>query len=441
MIGFKPDDQVPVYVRAALSALIEDPRRLSVPLTELLTLVAKSKTCDLVIRMLASGDGSHGHTGAFISASESPSEDPTLLEEAFLTKPGMILGQHTWLIETRIAAGPDSDPSAAIVSLLHELELHAVPAGLLLQELAKAGLGDSDGASLPLVLSYMRRDQHLDLGRQEQYVRAAARFERAIQQDQDLAWLGKDLLRGASLDAIDTFGTSENQAGDNGSEARVRWLGAAVPAIQAGGPDTVITAPKPPARQLRTWVKADGTDALDLMARRVSARVPMPDVLDEARIVAGVTVASVLDQYRKQVVPALLAHGPADLTDEGRKHAFLTYHGVPGLLALRVIEVAGTLQPPSVTVTPAWPPAGMPVFWLNPKEVAQDWSPLAALPQSVQDTAGLKHGDRIWLHGAVYKVAAEDTPPAGPRVRARYFPHKRTGKYVALLRQPASSDM
>jgi hypothetical protein len=430
MLNLIIGERVPEYIGPALQALVEKPNRLSAPLAALLTELRESQTSNFVVRVSDSGDGSAGNTAAYISLSGNPASEGILIEEAFLTNPGMIFGQLTWRIETQIGAGPESDPSHASVTLLHEMELHVVPAGLLLQAIVKANLGD--GASLPLVLDYLRQEQHLDLDRQLQYVRAAARFRQAVQQDPALNWLGNDLLKGASGDAIEQFALSEKAAPDQGSGARIKWLGTAVAAIKAKGADAAMP-PAPPARQARALTKVQTDDALSLMVLRVSERVPMADILDEARTVFRTTVVSTLDQYRKQVVPALLASAPADVTHEGRKVAFLKYHGVPNQLAISAVEAAGTSQPPTLKVTPAWPPTGMQVVWLTPQEHASAWSPFTGLPESVQ-AIDLANGDLICLDGVTYQVAALDTKPETPRVRASFFRHQRTGKFVALFR-------
>jgi hypothetical protein len=428
-------DQVPDHVKGALQTLVENPRLLSTQLAALFALVKDNKTCHLHVQVSDSGNGGHGDTGSYINLPGAKATEATLIQEAFMTKRSLILEQHTWFVEVTIDAGPESDAAAASTTLMHELELHAVPAGLLLQGVARANPGDD--ARLGLVLAHMRQaDQHVDLDRQEQYVRAAARIRSAVRNDEDLAWWGADLLKDVAEDAIDQFEAYENEATDGNSAARVQWLRAVIDAIKNSGPDAPIQVPKPAPRQARVWAAVADVDVPGLMARRVSARIPMVDVVDEARTVFTVPVSHVLDLYCRQVVPALLAQAPGDLTDKERKWVFLTYHGVEGLAALDAIDASGTTPVPGVNVVSAWPPPDMRVLWLTDGERHPgSWSQLTALPQAVKDTTGFVDDSRIYLDGQVYRVAVRDTKPDQKPKTTKFFEHKGMGKFIALLKQ------
>ncbi|MCX5213243.1 hypothetical protein OG689_28945 [Kitasatospora sp. NBC_00240] len=436
MLKFSGQPAVPKNVQISLQSLVDNAHLLSPQLRDVLSFVRAHESVHLFVEVLDSGTGAHGNTGTYVSLPKAPTG--TLVQEAFLSGPALLLGRHEAFVKVTVEAGPGSSPVEASTTLLHELELHAVPAGLLLQRLALTPEGDD--ARLGLVLDRMRRaDEHTDLDRQEQYVRSAARI-RAAAPDSTTAGWAAELLNRAGQDATEQFAAYEakNPDMDEASPARVQWLIALIAGVGRAGPDAVADRPKPGPRKARARAAAPGPDVAGLIARRLTERVGMLEVVDEARAVFGLPVGKVLDLYCRQLVPALLAQAPGHgLTDVVQQVVFLNHHGVPNLVALDAVDAvdaAGSTSPPAVPVVSSWPPADLPVFWLTKGE-RDSWTQLTGLPESVQRAGAVAHGSLLYLDGQVYKAAVSDTKPAREPLTTRFFPHTATGTFVALLRQ------
>ncbi|GHH83489.1 hypothetical protein GCM10018781_70810 [Kitasatospora indigofera] len=433
MLKFSGQPAVPKNVQTSLQSLVDNAHLLSPQLRDALTFVRTHESVHLLIEVLDTGTGAHGNTGTFVGLPGAPAG--TLAEEAFLSGPALLLGRHDAAVKVTVAAGPGASPVEASTTLLHELELHAAPAALLLQRLARTPEGDD--ARLGLVLDRMRRaDEHTDLDRQEQYVRSAARMHAAAAGSGTAEWAAA-LLRRAGQDATEQFAAYEAKSKDMdaSSPARVEWLIALIARISQAGPDAVADRPKPGPRQARARAAVQGLDAAGLIASRLTERVGMLDVVDEARAAFGLPVGRLLDLYCRQLVPALLAHAPGHgLTDLVQQLVFLNHHGVPDLVALDALDAVGTTAPPTVAVTSSWPPAGMPVFWLSDGERGS-WTQLTGLPEAVQRAGGIEHGSLLYLDGKVYRAAVSANRPAQEPQSTRFFPHPASGSYVALLKQ------
>ncbi|MFF1872208.1 hypothetical protein [Kitasatospora herbaricolor] len=434
MLKFSGQPAVPNNVQTSLQSLVDNADLLSPELRDVLSFVRTHESVHLFVQVLDSGTGAHGNTGTYVSLPKAPTG--TLVEEAFLSKPALLLGRHEAFVKVTVEAGPGSSPMEAATTLLHELELHAAPAVLLLRRLALTTEGDD--ARLGLVLDRMRRvDEHTDLDRQEQYVRSAGRI-RAGAQDSTTADWATALLKRAGQDATEQFAAYEAKSPDKdeASPARVQWLIALIAGVGQAGPDAVADRPKPGPRKARArGAAAPGLDPAGLLARRLTERVGMLDAVDEARAVFRLPVGKVLDLYCRQLVPALLAQAPGHgLADVVQQVVFLKYHGVPELVALDAVDAAGATSPPAVAVANSWPPVGLPVFWLSSGERAS-WTQLTGLPEALQRARGIEHGSLLYLDGQVYKAAVRDTRPDRELQTTRFFPHTATGTFVALVKQ------
>lgn len=429
MLKFYGHLGVPQDVRKSLQRLLDSRNLLSPQLRGMIDFFNDNEKCHLFVDVLDYGNDAHGDTGTYVSPLKAPKG--TLVQEAFLSKPALIVGPHESFIKVTVEAGTDSSPAEASTTFLHELELHAVPAGVLLRSIAQ--LADDDDARLGLVLDHMRRaDDHIDLDRQEQYVRAAARIRQANANTGLKTW-SADLLRTVAKDALEQFTAYELKKVRDDSPARVEWLASVIEAIEANGPAATTTKIKPQPNQVIAEV--DETGELDLsgyLAMSVFKRRDMLDIVDKARVAFEVSVSQVLNRYCTQIVPALLTQVPGELTDVVQQMVFLQYHGVPDLVALDAIENSGS-TPPQVEVVSAWPP-DMPVFWLTETE-RETWSPLTGLPKSIREADDLEHGKLLMLNGRLYRAAVKDSLPEEPFKTTKFFRHPLTGKFVALIKK------
>ncbi|MFE5541939.1 hypothetical protein [Streptomyces sp. NPDC056492] len=427
MMKFSGQPAVPAAVKSSLQSLIDNRKSFSPQLRELLDLVDGNLTCHLFIDVLASGADVHGSTGVFVSPPQAA--QGTLIEEALLLNPQMILAPHESFIKVMVKAGPGTDPGQAAVTLLHELELHVAPAGDLLREISQEVR--SDDARLGLVLAYLRRpDEHVALDRQEQYVRSAARIRMATAGSSAHDW-GARLMEGACTDARKQFAAYETTPPNRvaNSAERTQWLATLVRALGSHGPEAVLQTPLPTRPTVRARPAVDG-DLSTLVAFRTFQRVDPLEIIDEARTTHGATLLSVLDLYRHRIVPALLAQaGPLGLTHTIQQTFFLTYHGVPGLIAWEAQTTdagagagagaaAGTLD--DVKAVPAWPPKE-PVFWLT-REERTSWTRDTGIPRSVFDTPGIEDGSYLYVDGVKYRAAVADSDRVG---ETRLFPYGR----------------
>ncbi|MFB8400624.1 hypothetical protein [Streptomyces sp. NPDC055912] len=426
MMKFSGQPAVPAAVKSSLQSLIDNRKSFSPQLREFLDLVDGNPTCHLFIDALASGVDEHGSTGVFVSPPQAP--QGTLIAEALLLDPQMILAPHESFIKVTVMAGPGTDPGQAAVTLLHELELHVAPACDLLREISQDVR--SDDARLGLVLAYLRRpDEHVALDRQEQYVRSAARIRLATVGSSVHDW-GAHLMTAACADALEQFAAYETTPPNRvaNSVERTRWLAALVEALRSHGPEAVLQA-QPPTRPVVHARPAVDGDLSTLVAFRTFQRVDPLDIIDEARTAQGATVLGVLDLYRHRIVPALLAQaGPLGLTDPIQQAFFLTYHGVPGLIAWEACNTdAGTADDTleDVKVVPAWPPRE-PVFWLT-REERTSWNRDTGIPRSVFDTPGIENGSHLYVDGVKYRAAVADSDRVG---ETRLFAYGR--RYMAL---------
>lgn len=409
---FSGQPTVPAAVKSSLQSLIDNRESFSPQLREFLDLVDGNPTCHLFIDALASGVDAHGSTGVFVSPPQAPKG--TLIAEALLLKPQMILAPHESFIKVTVMAGPGTDPDQAAVTLLHELELHVAPAGDLLREISQEVR--SDDARLGSVLAYLRRpDEHVALDRQEQYVRSAARIRMATAGSSVQDW-GASLMKGACADALEQFAAYETTPANlvANSLERTQWLVALVDALRSHGPQAVLQAQLPTRPAVHARPAFDG-DLSTLVAFRTFQRVDPLDIIDEARTTHGATVLDVLDLYRHRIVPALLAQaGPLGLTDPIQQTFFLSYHGVPGLIAWEASTTsagaaAGALE--DVKAVPAWPPTE-PVFWLT-REERTSWTRETGIPQSVLNTPGIENGSYLYIDGVKYRAAVADSDRVG----------------------------
>jgi hypothetical protein len=426
MMKFSGQPAVPAAVKSSLQSLIDNRTSFSPQLREFFDLVDGNLACHLFIDALASGIDVHGSTGVFVSPPQAP--QGTLIAEALLLKPQMILAPHESFIKVTVMAGPGTDPGQAAVTLLHELELHVAPAGDLLRGISQEVR--SDDTRLGLVLAYLRRpDEHVALDRQEQYVRSAARIRMATAGSSVQDW-GARLMTGACADALEQFAAYETTPASRvaNSVERAQWLAALVDALRSRGPEAVLQAQLPTRPAVHARPAFDG-DLSTLVAFRTFQRVDPLDIIDEARATRGATVLGVLDLYRHRIVPALLAQaGPLGLTDPIQQTFFLTYHGVPGLIAWEAGNTgagaaAGTLE--DVKVVPAWPPTE-PVFWLT-REERTSWTRDTGIPRSVFDTPGIENGNYLYVDGVKYRAAVADSDRVG---ETRLFAYGR--KYMVL---------
>ncbi|WP_042406696.1 hypothetical protein [Streptacidiphilus carbonis] len=195
------------------------------------------------------------------------------------------------------------------------------------------------------------------------------------------------------------------------SDARAHWLKDVVDAIKADGPEAMAPKnPLPTRPEARRRPAHDGELPV-LVAFRLYQRVDLLDILDEARKTRHAAVLGVLDLYRKKIVPALLAQADDfGLKDVIEQTFFLTYHGVPDIIAWEAISNPAPSST-DVRVTSAWPPLE-PVFWLTRQE-RDSWDQYTSLPESVVNTPDIQPNSYLYLDGLRYRAAASDSNVVG----------------------------
>ncbi len=122
-----------------------------------------------------------------------------------------------------------------------------------------------------------------------------------------------------------------------------------------------------------------------------------------------------------------------ELTHVVQEKVFLEYHGVPAMVALDAIDISSTTTSPASKVVSSWPP-DLPVFWLTHAE-RDSWDQRTGLPESVQNATGIQHGSLLYLDGQLHRAAVSDNKPGREPLTTKFFPHDRTGKFMALAKQ------
>lgn len=431
------DKDVSEKVLAGVAATRDNLRHGSKPLRDFLAFVEQDDICDLVVNVHAAEQTGHGNTGAYVR--DPGSKDGwMLLQEAFLTRPDLILKPQGFRVEVNLTASQKAAEIDVSTTMLHELELHVAPAGQLLMNIERSG-GEE---RLHLVLDHMRRaDDHVDLDGQERYLRTAARiFLKSAKENTKWA---DDLFQSVDADARKQFAAyaSDAKVSDELVKA-LEWLHNLPAAIMRRQDATATPGPKPTVTQPvngrpnRSLKDIDPGEVLDHVAGLVEKRTAMLELFEDARTTLGIPLSVMINLYRKTVVPTLLRQCPDELHDPKQWLFFLRHNGIDATTSVDAVAKAlkdKAFPDPelSMEIKSAWPPSE-PLFWLTPEE-EDSWTYRTGLPSAMKTATGLVHAQEVFIDGKKYKIAVTDEKLDKEGSRVRSFHQTTTNKWITML--------
>lgn len=436
-VRYAIDKEVSEKVLAGVAATRDNLRHGSKPLRDFLAFMEENDNCDLVINVHAAAETGHGSTGVYFRDPDSK-EGQILLQEAFVSRPDLILKPRGFRVEVNLTASQKAAEVDVSTTMLHELELHVAPAGRLLMNIARSG-GEE---RLHLVLDHLRgADEHVDLDGQEQYVRTAARiFLKSGKENRKWA---DDLFQSVEADARKQFAAYAMDAKNMGELVKaLEWLNNLPTMIMRRQDATAKPGPKPtvtqPAngRPRRSLKDIDPGEVLDHVADLVEKRAAMLELFEDARTTLGIPLSVMLDIYRNTVVPTLLQQCPGELSDPKQWLFFLRHQGIDVTTALDAVEKAikdDEFPDPrsSMKIKPAWPPTE-PVFWLTPEE-EKSWNYQTGLPSAMKTATSLVHAQEVFVDGKKYKIAVTDDKLDKEGSRVRSFHQTTMNKWITML--------
>ncbi len=388
---------------------------------------------DIVVQDKAAG--LHlGDTGINISDQGAPSN---LLEYKFLEDPTSVLQPSA--VSITVTVHETEDLAQLATTLLHELELHVVPAAMRCIDYGLAVLQepfDVDAVLRVLVEQLAReQDEHGAMDRLEEFVRSGARLATLMKLD-DAPLLAQAIDRAIGKDAVEQLTAFERRQLQTTSPDRVTWLLGLCEAVRRDGP-SAAAPPRPPARELPPQA-LPGPAALPAVYEGLIAcverRVPFATALRD--IPLSVSVAQAIGFYRDQLVPKLLRAMPDRL--RGRPDCivwFMGFYGVPQPMTLALMERPLNPSPQIRDLT--LEPIPYPDFWPE-RDERKDWTPERLVPRSVLvavQRGQLLQGDRLFVDGLLCRVAvldAEKLKARGKHTRGAAF--LDDGRAVVLWR-------
>jgi hypothetical protein len=392
-IRFSGANEIPKAHRRSLEKTIElfDEGGASEDLLDALTYLHRSSRSHLEVRVepLPPQETAHGMTSVVVG--RRIAADAALIQEQLASDPGEFLKDPGLTISVTIFVAPDISALEAAVTLLHELELHAVHAARLLLKIDQS-LQEDEGLEkvINAVLDFMEKaDEHLDLERLVGLMEGAGRIRDEVAGTAWATW-GQGILQGVCDDAIQQFTGAALKTASNDTLEQLGYLKAVARSLEKGS-----SPPPPPKSAASTATPSLGTAASKggpkpekdqeiaaLVLALVAKRVPWKEVVSTLSVSYGVAKATTIAVYRNTVVPWLLGQGPKEANVETQLR-FLVDHGVPQSVALDALEGKTKTNPEAGISETDYQQAHVPAerrivtlysrrFELDPDEIAGD---------------------------------------------------------------------
>ena len=329
----------------------------SLALRDLLIFLNESSTCHLRITLHGAVEGvkAHGTTGIFVLGQKKGPE--TFISETIMLDPWQLLLTPGFVIAVEIYSAENQDPVEAAMTILHELELHAVHAGNILR---KVNDTPDLNEKIKIVMALKDRpDDHADFNRLAQYIQSAVGIRNLLKATPWASW-ARELVRQVADDAVQQF-TGAVSRGTHGGQAELDQLQqliamekaamaeAAVPAPTMAAPAAAAAAASGPGHhaagqgagrvQKAPWA-AKSTEVTKHVQQLVMQRMPWEKIVTLMDEQFGVSRELTTEVYRTSVIPWLLRQAPKELKKVEQLLRFVVDHGVPEPIAFDVVERA-----------------------------------------------------------------------------------------------------
>jgi len=332
-------------------ALLEGPVG-SPALNSVLSFLTASSTAHLHIEFETVGGGEHtgesggpihGETGIFLG--DRRLESSQMLQEALLVDPAPLLSAQCDLtISVRIFLRSDTREHELATTILHELELHAVPAGTLLQRLdfLRKKMGNDPDKVIGMLLQYLAApDDHRNIDHAVAMVESGGQLYEACRGTQWEGW-AKATLNTICNDAQEQFLSAVLKSSREGDLERIEHLQAVIAKVKGTGPDPgdrpEKLRPQHPYRTVNTARRSlDRTQVLEYLAEGVRERRPMEAMVQELGEKYGVPRAESIELYNREIAPQVFAEAPKTKDDE-LLFSFMESYGVPRPVTMALIE-------------------------------------------------------------------------------------------------------
>jgi len=328
----------------------------SLALRQLLIFLNGSSTCHLRITLHNAEKGAkvHGTTGIFVLGQEKDQE--TLIQEMVMSDPWQLLLTPGFVIGVEIYSAEDQDPAEAAMTILHELELHAVHAGNILR---KVNDTPDLNEKIKIVMALQHRpDDHADFNRLAEYIQSAVGIRNLLKATPLAGWAGA-LVAQVVDDAVQQFAGAAAKDAHSG-EAQIAQLKQLIAMGNAAVGEAAVPAPAAAALAVPAAAAASGpghhaagqgagraqkapwADIPSEVAKRIQQlvmqRMPWEKIVASLDQQFGVNRELSIEVYRTSVIPWLLAQAPKELKEVEQLLRFVVDHGVPELIAMDVVE-------------------------------------------------------------------------------------------------------
>jgi hypothetical protein len=382
----------------------------------------------------------HGQTGIFLGGHRH--EESVMLQEAALVDPAPLLaGDCSLVVSVRIFLGPNTPAHEVATTILHELELHAVPAGLLLQrlEFVRTKMGNDAERILGMILQYLAKaDDHRNLDRLIDLVESGRQVYQACKQTSLEKWaLGT--LRTICEDAQEQLVAVALKSPEEKDLERIDHLTNVVKhALGQGEP----SGPKPeglsaphPYRTVTTAKDRtlDEKEVVEFFLSGVRDRRAMEVMVEELGTTYGVPRHESIALFNREVAPLLFAEAPSH-KDFELLMQFMESYGVPPPVVMDLYEKHGGKRDEMDDEKPSrfkLPPPRERAFFTD-EHREPDWTPITNhyVPRSVLE-AHAELPPRTWIVVDGYQMRVYYTDKSGVRGASKVT-GSDYGKYMVL---------
>jgi hypothetical protein len=387
-------DEVATATRSSISLVLEQLQQGagSRELTGALTYLFGSSTSHLVIAVVPADSGQTTHGTTDIRVGKLEQIDPPLIQEQIMRNPWRFFFDPHLTVQVTLYVPADQTLRETAVTLLHELELHAVPAIRLLRTIDGILAAQPNVEKIVnAVLAFMMKpDEHRDLERLVGLIQGAAQLRNQLRSTPFAAW-GQRVLKGVCTDAIEQLAASALRSGaDEEALGQLKYLGELAKSLEAGAkpPAPLPEGASTSSPTTTTTGRRSPTDLpsvpkiAEIIRKLVVQRMPWQQILFEMTHRFGVPKEMTIDLYHNAVVPWLAQKLPQEANQETRLRLLLD-HGVPQSIAVDVIlgkkMKRSGLNLPELDYARTRPPAERRAVFLNgrrfeldPDEIAND---------------------------------------------------------------------
>lgn len=288
-----------------------------------------------------SGGKLEGQTGIYLGDGDLQRSE--MLQEALLVDPTPLLDAKCSLtIGVRIFLRADLEPHELATTILHELELHAVPAGRLLRRLdiVRHTTGNDPDTVIGSLLQYLAApDQHTNIDRAIAFVKTAGRLYDACRGSDWEGW-AKATRNTICWDAETQFLAA---AHSNLDLDRLEYLQGVVASVKGEAPADAgelpeKLAPRSSYRTVKTAKRTlDKVQVLEHFARGVRERHTMESMIEELGEKFGVPRAESIALYNREIAPLVYAEAPTKENSD-LLFLFMSSYGVPPPVTQSLVE-------------------------------------------------------------------------------------------------------